>query len=107
MDLVFRALEEHKGDLDDEDVVIEPCDDDNIMDYVSLLDPKVFKTKFAEWAKRGEFDFKDGRATFGDDNVNFGAGSSGGVHSLDANFGGKKFGISFGEGGFKFKSPWS
>lgn len=101
------ALEEHKGDLDDEDVVIEPCDDDNIMDYVSLLDPKVFKSKFVEWAKRGEFGFKDGRATFGDENLNFGAGSSGGVHSFNANFAGKSFGVSFGEGGFKFNSPWS
>lgn len=104
-----NKLEEHKEELDEEDIVIEPCEDDNIMNYVNLLDPKVLTAKIGEWAKRGKFSYdrESGNVAFGDDQASFSAGSHGGTHSIGANFGGKDFGIGFGEGGFSFKSPWS
>jgi hypothetical protein len=105
--MFLSSMDEHKGELDDEDIVIDPCEDDNIMDYISILDPKVFKSKFTEWARKGQFDYKDGRVSYGTDRVKVGGGSSGGVHSVDASIGGKSFGIQFGEGGFKVKTPWS
>ena len=79
------------------------------MDYINLLDPKNFSSKFLDWAKRGNFDYDDenNRVTFGDDNVEFGAGSEGGTHHFGATIGGREFKIGFGEGGFQFDTPWN
>lgn len=103
-----NPLEEHKDELDDDDIIIEPCEEDNVIDYVSLLDPKVFKTKFLEWAKNAEFDFDSerNRVEFGDDNASFSAGTQDGRHSFGGSIGGHDFSVGFGSGGFKFSSPW-
>lgn len=102
-------LEEHKDELDEEDVHIEPSEDDNIMEYVSLLDPKNFKAAFSKWAKNAEFDFdrENNRVAYGDENARFSAGTEGGNHSFGAKIGGMDFGVGFGKEGFSFKSPWS
>jgi hypothetical protein len=92
---------------DDEDIVIEPCDDDNIMNYVNLLKPKVLTAKIGEWAKRSKFSFDPTGVHFGDEHARFSASSDAGNHSIGANFGGKNFSVGFGKGGFNFKSPWN